>query len=326
LFTGLIRDARDGCLMHLTYAGSSRKNNTRVLVSKGARNGEDGSLWLPFPYDRVEQGFLKAAGELRASDILGNAEDDRELEMAGLSGKLQELDEKISKIQHRVMEETGIESLVSLLEKLDREKKETAAKLDKIKSDLVQHRPEALQEVQSLASLLRKAKGKDGYDLKLKTRARIRQPVSEMWMIVYDVPENENVRMADLQVFFHGGKVRTLGFVWCRRGKHRGLTDSFAAEGRDLQMDLRKYRDDPKTKKLFDRHVKKAGPIGLELIETKAAAIDALKDFQKESTKSGVGSFSAEDEKYHRMSLQELIERKEAVLAEIQKLKSNEEE
>src|SRR5262249_26343375 len=55
LFTGLFRDARDGEMLHLCYTGSSRKNNTRVLLSYGVRSGVSGTPRLPFPYDFVEQ-------------------------------------------------------------------------------------------------------------------------------------------------------------------------------------------------------------------------------------------------------------------------------
>jgi hypothetical protein len=57
LFTSLIRDARDGETMHLCYSGSSRKNNTRVLVSSGCRNGKPGSVYLPFAHDFLRRLF-----------------------------------------------------------------------------------------------------------------------------------------------------------------------------------------------------------------------------------------------------------------------------
>ena len=78
LFTGLIRDARDGEIMHLSYQHSPAKANARILVSSGARNGKPGSVAMPFLYDPTEQAFLKCVRELRAADIQGGKADDKE--------------------------------------------------------------------------------------------------------------------------------------------------------------------------------------------------------------------------------------------------------
>src|SRR5262249_30253606 len=100
LFTGLIRDARDGQTMHLVYScGSANKGNTRALVSYGCRIGEPGSVHMAFPYDAVERAFLATVAELKAADILRAKTDGAEAELASLSAQLDEVEGKIAAVQ-----------------------------------------------------------------------------------------------------------------------------------------------------------------------------------------------------------------------------------
>jgi DNA invertase Pin-like site-specific DNA recombinase len=263
LFTGLIRDARDGQTMHLVYSGSSRKGNTRRLVSYGCRNGEPGSIRLEFPYDNIETAFLESIRELKASDVLGGKANDREEEVAALAAKLDELDAKIVKVQKRVLAENSIEALMSLLEKLDLQRKATAAELEKLKAETAHQQPdEALEEVQSLAELLDKSKGDERRELRLQIRARIKQLVKEMWLYVWDV--TPTIRGAQLQVILHSGKVWAYLFAWMhRRGGpyyERGLTTGVGQvvgypgdHGHLAHKLLRDYRTDAKVRRFFDR-------------------------------------------------------------------------
>jgi DNA invertase Pin-like site-specific DNA recombinase len=299
LFTGLIRDARDGQTMHLVYAGSSRKGNTRRLVSYGCRNGEPSSVRLEFPYDIIEEAFLESIRELKASDVLGGKVDEREEEIAALSAKLGELDGKIVKVQKRVMAESGIEALMSLLEKLDRERKATAAELEKLKAETARQQPEeALSEVQSLAELLNKVKGDERKELRLKIRARIKQLVREMWLYVWDV--TPTIRGAQLQVILHSGKVWAYLFAWLhRRGGpyyERGVTTGvgqvvgYPGDHRHLAHKLlRDYCTDAKVRRFFDRLSGEAYTEGImkaieaEIEWRKAhAAVEAFARMEKE--------------------------------------------
>jgi DNA invertase Pin-like site-specific DNA recombinase len=99
LFTGLIRDARDGHVMHLQYAGSCHANNARILVSAGARDGLRGCSRMPFPYDIVESSFLSLVRELKADEVLGQKGDDKAAQIALLSAKLEETNDKLKKVQ-----------------------------------------------------------------------------------------------------------------------------------------------------------------------------------------------------------------------------------
>jgi DNA invertase Pin-like site-specific DNA recombinase len=257
LFTGLIRDARDGETMHLTYAHSSLKANCRVLVSYGVRNGRPGSVHLPFPYDPVERAVLRLCRELKPADVLGDKADDRLGEISALSGRLQEIDDKIAKVQRRVKEEAGIDALVSLLEMLDRERKAAVVRLEQLKAESAHRQPTALRETQSVVELLERAEGAEREALRTKVKGRISQLVSEVWMLVQDV--SETIRVARVQVALHSGRDKFLLLAWRRRGAGRGHVNEVmgaevpADEPPEALRWLRDYRGDPKTRAYFDR-------------------------------------------------------------------------
>jgi DNA invertase Pin-like site-specific DNA recombinase len=250
LFMGLIRDARDGTVMHLGYAGSSRKGNARILVSDGARNGC--SPRMAFPYDAIERAFLTTVRELKAGDIAGDGEDRHEAEISGLAGRLSGLGAKIAAVQRRVLEEQGIDALIGLLEKLDAERRAVAASLEQARAAAAQQQPAALDEAKSLMAMLGKVQGEQRRDLRTKISARIRQLVAEMWMLVWDM--TDELRVAEIQMFFHGGKVKNFLLAWFRKGKRIGEVGGQAADlahpGEGIaDADLRRYRTDAKVRR-----------------------------------------------------------------------------
>ena len=244
--------------MHLSYQHSPAKANARILVSSGARNGKPGSVAMPFLYDPTEQAFLKCVRELRAADIQGGKADDKEAMIAALSAKVDDLSAKIAKVQARIADEAGVDALLTLLEQLDKDRKEVSAGLERLKAEAANQQPDALGDVQSLARLLHDAQGDPAAQkrLRLKTRARIRQLVAEMMALVWDV--HPTVRAAEVQIWFHTGKVQHLLLAWFRRGRNRGQVGGIGAElkhpGDDqAPPDLRMYRTDPATKAAIDR-------------------------------------------------------------------------
>jgi DNA invertase Pin-like site-specific DNA recombinase len=321
LFTGLIRDARDGHVMHMVYNGSSRKNNCRALLSYGVRNGERDSVRMPFPYDAVERAFLESVRELQPKDVLNGNVDDREEQIAALAGKLDELNEKVSTVEKRVLAEKRIDTLVSLLEKLDKDKKETSANLERLKSELANQQPEALEEVQSLSEFLHRSKGEELTALRMKIKARIKQLVSEVWMLVWDV--TPTIRAAEIQITFHSGRIRGLVLQWLRRGKHRGLTTGIGGllvpagymtpeeviAYRQAWLNKRKinvaamadpipllsdYKSNTKVRKWFEQQHETLGPAIQEVIAAEAkwrevnARVEAMR--MKKGCESGLGN------------------------------------
>lgn len=238
LFTSLIHDAHDGETMHLVYSGSSRKNNTRMLVSYGLRcnkylketnKNNPTSVFLPFPYDGVERAFLELVKELKVADIMGNNADDKEEQINCLEEKWKELDQKINKLQERGMQEKELsDALIELLDRMDNEKKETARKMEQLKLEVASQGPSVLGDVQSLLGLLEETQGEERLALRNRIKARIKQLVSEMWLLAWEVAPG--VRAAQIDVYFHKGGHRSLFLLWTRRGRNRGKITSVGTD------------------------------------------------------------------------------------------------
>jgi hypothetical protein len=200
---------------------------------------------LPFPYDGFELAFLQLVSELTVEDLAGEKTGERDLEIAALTGKRHEISDKIATLQERIVGENAIDALIPVLERLECEMKETDEKLEQLKGEAAHQQPAALDEVKTLARLLRDTKGEKQVNLRLKARARIRQLVSEIWMLVWDV--TPTIRGAEIQVFFHTGKVRVIILHWARRGRRpHGRPAWRGAERRDGSSPVQDRRHCPR--------------------------------------------------------------------------------
>jgi DNA invertase Pin-like site-specific DNA recombinase len=218
LFTGLLRDARDGCT--LVTNSESDKCKTVKLVSSGAQRGHAGSTYLTFPYEAAEDSFLKLVKELKASDILPRDRRGGADEAAELTGRLKELEYRISKTRADMKAHGEFDEGLQLLRELADEKKDVDRQLEKAKAKAAAAGSDALSETQSLVDLLEGAKGDEAklLDLRTKIKAGIRQLVREMWMLT--VPLGRD-RVAALQVLFADGECRRELAIYYQAG-HAG--------------------------------------------------------------------------------------------------------
>jgi DNA invertase Pin-like site-specific DNA recombinase len=237
LFTGLLRDARDGCT--LVTVSESDKCKTVKLVSSGGQRGHAGCNYRTFPYQVVEDAFLALVKELKASDVLPPDRGDARDEVAALSGRLQEIEHRISKTMADLKAHGEFEEGMRLLRELNAEKKDVALRLEKAKAAAVTAEAEVLGETQSLAALLADAAGEELLALRTKVKARVGQLVSEMRMLV--VPRGWS-RLAALQVWFAGGqRCRSLAILYRRGG--RWWAKSFEEAGLAAGLELRRAGD-----------------------------------------------------------------------------------
>jgi DNA invertase Pin-like site-specific DNA recombinase len=239
LFTGLLRDVRDGCT--LVTNSQSDKCQTVKLVSSGAQRGRKGSTYLTFPYEAVEDSFLKLAKELKASDVLPSDRGSAADEAAALSGRLKELEFQIAKTRADMQVRGEFDAGLQLLRELQDAKDDAAVRLEKVQAEAATNEAEVLGETQSLIDLLAGAAGEELLDLRTKIKARIRQLVREMWMLT--VVRGRD-RVAALQVWFTDGQRHRDLLIYYQPG-HCGFGEprvgrwwarSFAAvEGLDLR-------------------------------------------------------------------------------------------
>jgi DNA invertase Pin-like site-specific DNA recombinase len=207
LFTGLLRDARDGCT--LVTVSESDQNRTVKLVSSGGQRGRAGSTCRTFPYEVFERGVLQFLRELKAADVLPDNRNGKAEEVSGLTGRLQELEHRIGRTVAEMKAHGEFDLGLRLLRDLEAEKKDVAARLEKAKAEAVTAEAEVLGVTQTLIGLLAGVEGEERLALRTKVKARVRQLVSEMWALV--VPEGRG-RWAVVQLYFgreHAGRRRT---------------------------------------------------------------------------------------------------------------------
>jgi DNA invertase Pin-like site-specific DNA recombinase len=203
LFTGLLKDARDGRAMHLKR---HRRNGTLQFVSNGAMHGEPGSVYHAFPYPVFEEKFLDELSELRPADIVpaaGGPGQDRE---AKVLKQLGELEGKLDGVKQQIARRGALDTLVDVAATLEGEKKALEAERDAIRAEREAARPDALKACQSLTELLRKAPPKKVPGLRLRVKAALRWLVREIVVLVVPLGGTTACRLCACQVWFADGK------------------------------------------------------------------------------------------------------------------------
>jgi len=225
LFTGLVRDARDKATMAMTQKGSKGRPQ---LVSSAAQRGAQGSEYVSFPYGAFEAAILLWTGELKGADLVPVEHQETGLEDA--QERIAVLDGRIETCKRKMQAAGGdFDALIEVLEKLTQQRRELAAMADAINDDPVTSN---LADCKAIGDLLGAASGDELRNLRLRLRAKIRELVSEVWMLVFT--DDGQCRVALVQVHFAGGGVRRLKIV-VRRGKTISFGDVRTEGGFDLR-------------------------------------------------------------------------------------------
>lgn len=236
LFTGIMFDARDGCTMVLRAKGADRKGY--YILSSGSIFGKKDTPYVFFPYDPIETTFLAFLGKELAAELLGKRQDGQEEKIAGLTGKLLDLDSRIQAVQRAIEDEPDYESQLVLMRRLENKKRATSAELEKVRQEQTSNEAETLGEARSIHAMLSKCPPEELADLRIRLKARIRSLVESIWVL----PEGERRRkVASVQVFFRSGKwVRFIVY----HPHHGGALVAYGNEttGPETKDDLRQWR------------------------------------------------------------------------------------
>lgn len=218
LFTGIVHCAETKTTMSVhtfrqaTTAGGETRPY-RYLTSGATANGSTRrGKGLSFPYPPFEQAVLQALSELTAADILGGEEegDEREAEIADLTGKLVVLDHRIQDAEQKASdpEEESPEVYVGLLKTLHKTKRETVRRLEELKADAASCKAVNLGEVQSLLGLLGSVNSDELKEVRRKLKAKVRSVVSEIWVHITRVSHMS--RVAQVQIHLRNGTIKKL--------------------------------------------------------------------------------------------------------------------
>ena len=245
LFTHLIKDAADGAEM-IRVSRSSAGKPYVYLCNANAHGGKGGSLHS-CNYNLFERLFLRFVRELKVEDVMGTDEGqsiDNDIE--AIRGSLSDVEERIAKAEHAILEDGDFEAMKRVLKQLERKRQDLRESLERLQIEAARCRDAHLTDTQKLIELLESTEDEELLELRGRIKAKIRQLVSQMWYLKIGT-------WVLLQIHFHSGGIR----------KFCIMPKSKLAMGRVHQQatlkpqeDLRNYRNWPgeKTSKMSEKY------------------------------------------------------------------------
>ncbi|MDB5350541.1 MAG: hypothetical protein JWN86_1788 [Planctomycetota bacterium] len=209
LFSGLIRDARDGHTMILVRKDASGPK----LVSSGAAKGVAGCEYLSVSYKAVESAILRWTREVKPSDILpsrisGDTLNDQLTEQRGV---LADTEARITAIKERLKTDPDFGSLIDVLRDLESTRDTAANRIESLKIEASATTDHDLQGAKDLLEMMDGSTGEELSSIRIRLRTRLAALISEIWILV--APHHKRARSAMVQVFFRRGGTRTLALL-----------------------------------------------------------------------------------------------------------------
>lgn len=200
LFSGLVKDARDGGpLVQVSKGGKSSKQQ---LVSYRAAQGLRGAKYVSFPLVPFEAAVLSRLREIDPREVLPS-KDGAANRVAALAGKQMELEGRITKLKAALVSGGEIDSVIDALRTLDADLKATTAELGAARQEAASPLSGAWKDVHSLVDVL--AKAPDPTDARTRLRAALRRAVDSIHCLFI---ASGPIRIAAVQVAFAGGHHR----------------------------------------------------------------------------------------------------------------------
>jgi DNA invertase Pin-like site-specific DNA recombinase len=242
LFSGLLRDARDGLPMRIRVSQTMKQ-----LVSSGALRGEPGSLYVSFPYNFFEFGFLNFVEEVKMETPKKNNLD---AEIESLEGQISENKERVKRIQEALLTEKDLAPLVEVLKTLTDQGKNLQEHVDRLRGEKARDAGSDLQGLKSLLEHWQEAEEAGKLEeFRVRLRNKIRSVVSSIWVLTG--ADSRYHRRATVQVFFRAGGWRFMQIEYTSRGKKAG-TEYLSGTAEELGLadyDLPHYRFLPEAAK-----------------------------------------------------------------------------
>ncbi|MBW3600432.1 MAG: recombinase family protein, partial [Planctomycetes bacterium] len=178
LFTGLVRDARDGSTCQLVDKGFGLQ-----LVSSAAKSGHPGAVYLAFPYAPFEQALLAWGYDLNLGDVLPRKATNLEAALGKVEGKVADLGNRIETLRRKMKTADNFDALVDLLVELENDKADAEAKVEALKREMATTESEALDRTKELIERLQAADAEEVYRLRLKLRSMLKRLVASIVLL-----------------------------------------------------------------------------------------------------------------------------------------------
>ena len=243
IFTGLLRDARDGGAIH--YVDKGKQVPGYTLMPYYADSGFTGSSRITFPAGAFEDAVLSKLQEIDPREVLPRGDQAAD-KVTALAGREVELAGRVERIKAALATGGEVESAIEVLRKLDGELAGVRAELAQARAEAANPLSEAWGEVRPLVALLRDAP--DPQEARTRLRAAVRRIVSEVTCLFVAGRGDPNTafRFAAVQVLFHGGGHRDY-FILKRRALKTQVTipsswwvRSFTDSGFGDELDLKR--------------------------------------------------------------------------------------
>jgi DNA invertase Pin-like site-specific DNA recombinase len=257
LFTGLLHYALNGEKMHIVYALGRKGTGPRKRYVYLCPTQETG---VPtrgrMDYAVFEHAILSKLRELRPSDIMAdeNHGNGREAEIARLSGHLLDLDSRLERARQRARTTKDFDAFLDLIQDLQTERKRVSEQLAELRQEEQAGHPSAnLGEAHSLIDLLQQAPTDQRPKLRQRLKARIRQLIAEMWVLVV---ARGSDRLYAAQLWFRDGRTHRDYLLLYRPRKGNGIDERieplyFTGIAKPGDLDLRRRKDAAKLEALL---------------------------------------------------------------------------
>src|SRR5262249_29632299 len=149
--------------------------------------------------DVFEEAITSLLAEVKVSDIWGNGDAAHKVEE--LSGRKAEVENLISLWTAKMDDPARVDVVAAKLAELNTKRKALAEQLEEAQREAASPHHESWGEFRSLAELLAHDKSEE---LRLRVRAAIRRTVERMVCLFINSGRGSRVRIAAVQVYFHG--------------------------------------------------------------------------------------------------------------------------
>ena len=259
LFTGLIRNARDG--LSMVIKGPARPGMKTYWVGSGALIGAGDATGIMYPCEDFEFYFLQLLSARDVPGLLAKNSGEKESVVAALTGELTHLHHQRRVIEEVLDQEGESKLLLQRLAVLERKTDAKSLELAEAKGKQATNDAETLGEARSLFSILQTCPPEQLLDLRTRLKARLHDLIKEVWVLIEG---DRKQKVAHTQVFFENGNVlcfdahhpprRGVCFEDGTDGQRRVSTTKFPLDihgwipaNPELQpeCDLRKWRELP---------------------------------------------------------------------------------
>ncbi len=244
LFSGLLRDARNGGRMHRVHKG--KKSSGCLLASYRATMGVGGATSPTFPFAALEQSILGRLREIDPREILPHDDGAADLVLA-LTAKVAAIDARMEKVKAMAVavDAEGPEladDLGDVLARLRAQRNAVAGQLAEANRQAASPLAAAWGDCRSLLEVIEQAPDRE--DARVRLRSALRRMVEGIWCLFV---ARGALRIAAVRVQFTGGRHRDYLIVYkpptggsVGERPARTWVRSFAELGAGEGLDLRK--------------------------------------------------------------------------------------